>query len=375
MAYNRNRDNSDQGRRGGRNERYGKDNRYNKDSRGGRDDRRDSRGGRDNRREGEQGGRYERRDDRRDDRRGGFRGGSRGGSRGGPRGGGRGGRDDRRGGRDDRRGGRDNRRGGRDDRRGGRDNRGGFKKSGRSKIEPFRYPGVFIKQAMSNREEEHLLTLNMVPGVSVYQEKRVSQEQNDEKVEYREWNPYRSKLGAAAVKGVSNLYIEPGTNLLYLGAANGTTVSHCSDIVGADGVIYAVEFSTRSGRDLLNVASKRDNIVPLVEDARHPHKYRTMVGMCDTIFSDVAQPDQARICAVNAQYFLKNGGYLVMSVKADCIDSTVDSSVVVANQIDILREEGFEHLEHISLEPFERNHTCIFARYRPQTAKAKNEDF
>ena len=68
-------------------------------------------------------------------------------------------------------------------------------------------------------------------------------------------------------------------------------------------------------RDLLNVAKKRTNVVPIIEDARHPHKYRMLVPMVDTIFADVAQPDQARIVALNAQYFLKNGGHFVISIK------------------------------------------------------------
>ena len=45
-----------------------------------------------------------------------------------------------------------------------------------------------------------------------------------------------------------------------------------------EGVVYAVEFSQRSGRDLLGVAKKRTNIVPIIEDARHPHKYRMVMG-------------------------------------------------------------------------------------------------
>jgi len=53
-----------------------------------------------------------------------------------------------------------------------------------------------------------------------------------QKIEYRVWNPFRSKLGAAILGGVDNIWIKPGTKLLYLGAASGTTVSHCSDIVG-----------------------------------------------------------------------------------------------------------------------------------------------
>lgn len=80
-------------------------------------------------------------------------------------------------------------------------------------------------------------------------------------------------------------------------------------------MVYAVEFSHRSGRDLINMAKKRNNVVPIIEDARHPHKYRMLVPMVDTIFADVAQPDQARIVAINAQYFLKNSGKFVISIK------------------------------------------------------------
>lgn len=40
------------------------------------------------------------------------------------------------------------------------------------------------------------------------------------------------------------------------------------------------------------MAKKRTNVIPIIEDARHPSKYRMLVGMVDVIFSDVAQPDQ-----------------------------------------------------------------------------------
>ena len=42
------------------------------------------------------------------------------------------------------------------------------------------------------------------------------------------------------------------------------------------------------------MAKKRTNVVPIIEDARHPHKYRMLVPMVDTIFADVAQPDQVK---------------------------------------------------------------------------------
>ncbi|XP_025919858.1 rRNA 2'-O-methyltransferase fibrillarin-like, partial [Apteryx rowi] len=137
----------------------------------------------------------------------------------------------------------------------------------------------------------------------------------DTKVEYRAWNPFRSKLAAAILGGIDQIHIRPGTKVLYLGAASGTTVSHVSDIVGPEGLVYAVEFSHRSGRDLINVAKKRTNVIPVIEDARHPHKYRMLIGMVDVIFADVAQPDQSRIVALNAHNFLRNGGHFVISIK------------------------------------------------------------
>merc|ERR1711968_285404 len=184
-------------------------------------------------------------------------------------------------------------------------------------VEPHRHEGVFIAKG----KEDALVTKNLVPGESVYGEKRISVDGPDgEKVEYRVWNPFRSKIAAAVLGGIDNIWINPGSKVLYLGAASGTTVSHVSDVVGPSGVVYAVEFSHRSGRDLTNMAKRRPNVVPIVEDARQPQRYRMLIGMVDVIFSDVAQPDQARIVTLNASYFLKNGGWVVISIKANCVD-------------------------------------------------------
>ena len=75
--------------------------------------------------------------------------------------------------------------------------------------------------------------------------------------------------------------------MLYIGASAGTTVSHVSDIVGPTGCVYAVEFAHRPGRDLINMAKSRTNVIPIIEDARHPLKYRMLMGMVDTIFDAV----------------------------------------------------------------------------------------
>lgn len=229
-------------------------------------------------------------------------------------------------------------------------------------IEPHRHAGIFVARG----KEDLLVTKNLVPGESVYNEKRISVDTpGGEKIEYRVWNPFRSKLAAGILGGIENVHISPGSKVLYLGAASGTSVSHVADIVGSSGLVYAVEFSHRSGRDLISMAKKRTNVIPIVEDARHPHKYRMLVGMVDTIFADVAQPDQARIIALNAHHFLKTGGHVVISIKANCIDSTVDASVVFSREIKKLQEERIKPKEQLTLEPYERDHALVVGEYRP----------
>uniref|UniRef100_A0A182Q7H3 rRNA 2'-O-methyltransferase fibrillarin n=1 Tax=Anopheles farauti TaxID=69004 RepID=A0A182Q7H3_9DIPT len=261
-------------------------------------------------------------------------------------------------------GGRGGRGGGRGGARGGK--AGGFKGGKTVIIEPHRHEGIFIARG----KEDALVTLNLVPGSEVYGEKRISVETDGDKKEYRVWNPFRSKLAAAVLGGVDKVHMPPGSKVLYLGAASGTTVSHVSDIVGPEGLVYAVEFSHRSGRDLLNVAKKRTNIIPIIEDARHPHKYRMLVGMVDTVFADVAQPDQARIVALNAHNFLKNGGHFVISIKASCIDSTAAPEAVFAAEVKKLQSEKLKPQEQITLEPYERDHAVVVGVYRPPPKNA-----
>uniref|UniRef100_A0A8C0NP57 Fibrillarin like 1 n=1 Tax=Canis lupus familiaris TaxID=9615 RepID=A0A8C0NP57_CANLF len=228
-------------------------------------------------------------------------------------------------------------------------------------VEPHRHEGVFLYRGA----EDALVTLNMVPGQSVYGERRLTVTAGGVKQEYRAWNPFRSKLAAAILGGVDQIHIKPKSKVLYLGAASGTTVSHVSDIIGPDGLVYAVEFSHRAGRDLVNVAKKRTNIIPVLEDARHPLKYRMLIGMVDVIFADVAQPDQSRIVALNAHTFLRNGGHFLISIKANCIDSTASAEAVFASEVRKLQQENLKPQEQLTLEPYERDHAVVVGVYRP----------
>lgn len=225
--------------------------------------------------------------------------------------------------------------------------------------EPHRHPGVFVARG---GKEDLLVTKNLTPGESVYGEKRISVDSpstpgldgNSDplpttKTEYRVWNPFRSKLAAGILGGLDTIYMRPGSKVLYLGAASGTSVSHVADIVGPKGIVYAVEFSHRSGRDLITMATHRTNVIPIIEDARHPLRYRMLVAMVDVIFADVAQPDQARIVGLNAFYYLKRNGGVVISIKANCIDSTAKAELVFAGEVQKLREERIKPIEQLTL--------------------------
>ncbi|MGC9780197.1 MAG: fibrillarin-like rRNA/tRNA 2'-O-methyltransferase [Candidatus Heimdallarchaeota archaeon] len=203
-----------------------------------------------------------------------------------------------------------------------------------------------------------IATLNFTPGHRVYGEDLIPLG----KQEYRLWDPTRSKLAAAIVKGLKKVPIILGSNVLYLGAASGTTPSHISDIIGLKGFEYCIEFSPRSIRDLVFLCEKRLNMSPILEDARYPKNYEYLVNPVDVVYCDVAQPDQAKIMVDNANAFLKKEGHILLAIKARSISSTKNPSIIYKQQMVILEDEGFEIIEAIDLHPLERDHAMILGK-------------
>lgn len=215
------------------------------------------------------------------------------------------------------------------------------------------FQGVF-------RIDRKLATRNMTPGHTVYGEQTVSVKGT----EYRFWDPYRSKLAAAINKRLKELPIGKGASVLYLGAASGTTASHVSDIVGTEGTVYCVEFAQRVMRDLLGVCERRANMVPIFEDARKPGAYAEYIkGKVDCVYEDVAQPDQVRILAMNAERFLKKGGSAMIAIKSQSIDVARPPKEVYAAALMEL-EEKFEVIQKMELEPFEKDHLFVLLKLK-----------
>ena len=95
-----------------------------------------------------------------------------------------------------------------------------------------------------------------------------------------------------------------------------------------------------------------------------------LIGTVDTIFMDVAQPDQARILALNAHHFLKTDGHFVISIKANCIDSTAKPEVVFAAEMEKMKKEGLRPKMQVSIDTFERGHCVVIGVYRSTETKA-----
>jgi fibrillarin-like rRNA methylase len=178
---------------------------------------------------------------------------------------------------------------------------------------------------------------------------------------YRLWNPSTSKLASMIMKGLG-VPINKGSKVLYLGAASGTTVTRVSDIAD-EGVVFAVEFASRPARDLLKAVEGRVNVVPIFADARYPERYPPFIDSVDVIYQDVAQPGQAGIAIANAEKYLKNGGILVMAIKAKSISSTEKVGDIFREELDSL-EKSFEILDKRSLEPLHHDHMAVLCKYR-----------
>ena len=216
-----------------------------------------------------------------------------------------------------------------------------------------KFEGVYL---IDGKGQERLGTLSLTPGENVYGEETVKAGDK----EYRIWDPFRSKLAAAILKGIHKVPIREKSRVLYLGAASGTTVSHVSDIVGREGVVYCIEFAQRSFRDLLNrVSRNRKNTVPIFEDARFPTRYRSMISTVDSVYCDIAQPDQGRILSENLDTFLQKPGDFLLAIKARSIDVAKDPDIIFREEIDVLKKRGYSTAEMVRLDPFEKDHCMV----------------
>ena len=202
-------------------------------------------------------------------------------------------------------------------------------------------------------KDGNVATRNLTPGISVYGEELIQENE-----EYRIWNPRRSKLAAALLNGLEHLNIENDSKVLYLGASTGTTVSHISDMV-TDGRVYAVEFSPTTAKKLVQLSRQRHNIAPILGDATKPKSYLNIVEKTDLVYCDVAQPTQSELFMKNMNLMCKDDGMGILMIKARSIDVVQKPKKIFKEQEKKLKEKGFQIIEKIKLEPYEKDHIAF----------------
>lgn len=203
-----------------------------------------------------------------------------------------------------------------------------------------------------------LYTKNLVPGEKVYGEKLL----RIDKIEYRFWDPYRSKPSSAIKKGLKTFPVRRNSSILYLGAATGTTVSHFSDIA-ENGVVYAVEVSDVPFRKLLDLSKKRLNIVPILADARKEREYSDFIlEKVDVVYCDISQPDEIEIFIRNCDRYLRTNGFGMIAIKSRSIDVVREPDEIYKEAEKKIKDAGYVHIETVKLDPFEKDHAIIVCK-------------
>jgi fibrillarin-like pre-rRNA processing protein len=202
-----------------------------------------------------------------------------------------------------------------------------------------------------------IYTKSLFPGKTYFEEKT----DREKGAEYREFDPTRSKLGAMIAKGCTNIGIRKDDVILYLGSSHGYTVSFVSDMVGKEGLIFAIDPAPRVMRDLVFIAEERKNIIPILADANHPEQLMNKICAVDIVYQDVAQKNQLDIFVKNCQLFLKKGGYGLLAVKARSIDITKKPKLIFT-EIRLKLNKLFTVIDHKTLDPLQKDHCMIIIK-------------
>jgi fibrillarin-like pre-rRNA processing protein len=222
---------------------------------------------------------------------------------------------------------------------------------------PARFDNIF---EMKKKKSSSWFTKSLYPEFRGFEETIIKKDG----VTYREVEPDRSKLFAGVAKGISQIGMREGSNVLYLGASHGYTPSFVSDVVGEHGKVLCIDVAPRVVRDLYFLCEKRKNMAPLLSDCRHPELYKEFVpSPVDVVFQDIAQKDQVSIFLKNCRAYLKVGGFGVLAIKARSIDVTkkpAEIFKIAGKELDMARD--FVVVDKRELAPFEQDHMLFVVK-------------
>ena len=172
---------------------------------------------------------------------------------------------------------------------------------------------------------------------------------------WREWNPWRSKLAAWLRVSGRDWPLATDACVLYLGAAEGTTVSHVCDLC-PEGRVAAIEVSATAMAELLVVAERYQNLLPVLTDAHFPARYAPQAEGCGFIYQDVAQRDQLAIFRRNWEAYRPQQGLLML--KAPGIHARTPDAVLDEAELEL--RETFTTVERSDISRWAKGHAAFW---------------
>jgi len=168
------------------------------------------------------------------------------------------------------------------------------------------------------------------------------------------WNPYHSKLSAYLVAGGENWPFKKNSKVLYLGSAEGNTISYLSKICKTD-TITAVDISAIAMAELLVLARNKKNIIPCLNDAHFPERYRIQANNPDIIYQDIAQNDQVDIFIRNCNYFKPKYAFLMLKTQ-----SIAGRNKEIFRETEKKLKETFGKVETVNINKWAKGHSAYY---------------
>ena len=168
------------------------------------------------------------------------------------------------------------------------------------------------------------------------------------------WNPYHSKLSAYLLAGGENWPFKKNSKVLYLGSAEGNNISYLSKICKTD-TITAVDISAVAMAELLVLAKNKKNIIPCLNDAHFPERYRIQANNPEIIYQDIAQNDQVDIFIRNFNYFKPKCAFLMLKTQ-----SIAGRNKEIFKETEKKLNQIFEKVETVNINKWAKGHSAYY---------------
>ena len=165
--------------------------------------------------------------------------------------------------------------------------------------------------------------------------------------QYRNWNPFYSKLAAALFNGLEIFPFKSDSKIFYSDSSSTTTLNHLLDIVDSKGTIYLQKNNSAKIKNLKNVVVVDQEKIPTLSSNGLKESF-------DVIYLDIITNENLRTQILNHEKTLKNSGFLIIILNS--ISKINDFSF--RNQInDIITNSSssLQLIQEINLSGFFKN--------------------